>query len=46
MNEVGRLFEIGEYYVPEMLIAARAMQAGLKLLKPTLVDTGVKTSGR
>jgi 5-methyltetrahydrofolate--homocysteine methyltransferase len=46
MNEVGRLFEIGEYYVPEMLIAARAMQAGLKLLKPALADTGVKASGR
>jgi 5-methyltetrahydrofolate--homocysteine methyltransferase len=46
MNEVGRLFETGEYYVPEMLIAARAMQAGLKLLKPTLADSGVKASGR
>ena len=46
MNEVGKLFEIGEYYVPEMLIAARAMQAGLKLLKPALADTGVKASGR
>jgi 5-methyltetrahydrofolate--homocysteine methyltransferase len=46
MNEVGQLFESGEYYVPEMLIAARAMQAGLKLLKPTLVDSGVKASGR
>ena len=30
MSEVGRLFEEGEYFVPEMLIAARAMQAGLK----------------
>lgn len=39
MGEVGRLFETGEYYVPEMLIAARAMQSGLKLLKPRLVDT-------
>ena len=28
MAEVGRLFEAGEYYVPEMLIAARAMQSG------------------
>ena len=46
MSEVGRLFEIGEYYVPEMLIAARAMQAGLKLLKPGLADTGVKAVGR
>lgn len=46
MSEVGRLFENGEYYVPEMLIAARAMQAGLKLLKPSLEDTGVKATGR
>jgi 5-methyltetrahydrofolate--homocysteine methyltransferase len=46
MSEVGRLFENGEYYVPEMLIAARAMQAGLKLLKPSLADTGVKAAGR
>jgi 5-methyltetrahydrofolate--homocysteine methyltransferase len=46
MSEVGRLFEIGEYYIPEMLIAARAMQAGLKLLKPYLVDAGVKAVGR
>lgn len=46
MSEVGRLFENGEYYVPEMLIAARAMQAGLKLLKPSLADTGVKAVGR
>ena len=40
MAEVGRLFEEGEYFVPEMLIAARAMQAGLALLKPHLVDLG------
>ena len=32
MAEVGRLFEQGEYFVPEMLIAARAMQAGLNAL--------------
>lgn len=38
MQEVGQLFEQGEYFVPEMLIAARAMQAGLVLLKPHLVQ--------
>ncbi|HVQ01589.1 MAG TPA: B12-binding domain-containing protein, partial [Candidatus Thermoplasmatota archaeon] len=38
MAEVGRLFEEGEYYVPEMLIAARAMQSGLAVLKPRLVQ--------
>jgi len=46
MGEVGRLFENGEYYVPEMLIAARAMQAGMKLLKPGLADSGIKEVGR
>jgi 5-methyltetrahydrofolate--homocysteine methyltransferase len=43
---VGRLFEEGEYYVPEMLIAARAMQAGLGILKPLLVDSGIKPAGK
>ena len=38
MAEVGRLFEEGEYFVPEMLIAARAMQGGLAVLKPRLVQ--------
>ena len=46
MREVGRLFEEGEYYVPEMLIAARAMQGGLVLLKPYLVDSGVEPVGK
>lgn len=36
MSEVGRHFETGRYFVPEMLISARAMQAGLALLKPRL----------
>jgi 5-methyltetrahydrofolate--homocysteine methyltransferase len=45
MAEVGRLFEIGEYYVPEMLIAARAMQAGLALLKPRLAQADIKSAG-
>lgn len=45
MAEVGDLFEQGEYFVPEMLIAARAMQAGLKLLKPLLVESGAKPIG-
>jgi 5-methyltetrahydrofolate--homocysteine methyltransferase len=46
MGEVGRLFEINEYYVPEMLIAARAMKAGLAILKPELVATGVEPKGK
>src|SRR4030067_71194 len=46
MAEVGRLFEAGEYYVPEMLIAARAMQTGLAVLKPYLVQGGIESSGK
>lgn len=46
MGEVGRLFEEGEYFVPEMLIAARAMQAGLALLKPYLKEANVKSAGK
>ena len=42
MAEVGRLFEIQEYYVPEMLISAKAMQGGLALLKPLLAASGVQ----
>jgi 5-methyltetrahydrofolate--homocysteine methyltransferase len=46
MGEVGRLFEEGEYFVPEMLIAARAMQAGLALLKPFLKEADVQSAGK
>ncbi|MEO8354492.1 MAG: corrinoid protein [Chloroflexota bacterium] len=46
MKEVGRRFEEGEYYVPEMLVAASAMQAALSLLKPCLVESDVKSAGR
>jgi 5-methyltetrahydrofolate--homocysteine methyltransferase len=46
MAEVGRLFEAGEYYVPEMLIAARAMQTGLAVLKPSLVQSNFKSTGK
>ncbi len=45
MTEVGRLFEEGEYFVPEMLVSARAMQSGLVILKPQLVESGVPSAG-
>jgi 5-methyltetrahydrofolate--homocysteine methyltransferase len=45
MAEVGRLFEEGEKFVPEMLISARAMQAAMGLLRPELVKADVKTLG-
>lgn len=46
MGKVGSLFEEGEYFVPEMLISARAMQAGLGVLRPHLVDADVKPTGK
>lgn len=45
MSAVGELFKKGEYFVPEMLIAARAMKSALELLRPLLVDTGVEPIG-
>jgi len=46
MEEVGKRFEEGEFFVPEMLIAARAMQSGLNLLKPQLAAGGIKAAGK
>lgn len=46
MAEVGKRFEEGEYFVPEMLIAARAMKSGLALLKPHLKEADVKSAGK
>jgi len=46
MGEVGRLFEEGEKFVPEMLISARAMQAAVNLLKPHLAQEDVSTAGK
>jgi 5-methyltetrahydrofolate--homocysteine methyltransferase len=46
MKEVGQRFEAGEYFVPEMLISARAMQAGLSVLKPELLKANVQAVGK
>jgi 5-methyltetrahydrofolate--homocysteine methyltransferase len=46
MGEVGQLFEAGEYFVPEMLIAARAMQSGIAILKPKLLEADIKPLGK
>jgi 5-methyltetrahydrofolate--homocysteine methyltransferase len=46
MAEVGQLYENGDIFVPEMLVAARAMNAALTVLKPHLVDQGVASSGK
>lgn len=46
MREVGRLFEKNQYFVPEMLISARAMQSALAVLRPYLVDADVQPVGK
>jgi 5-methyltetrahydrofolate--homocysteine methyltransferase len=46
MDEVGRLFEAEEYFVPELLLAGRAMKSAMELLKPLLAATGQKLSTR
>ena len=46
MNEVGRLFEIKDYYIPEMMLAADAMQSGLAVLKPLLASASAPSAGK
>ena len=46
LQEVGRRFEVGDFFVPEMLMSARAMQGALNLLRPLLAARGEKTIGR
>ncbi len=46
MNVIGIKFKNNEIYVPEVLIAARAMHAGMNILRPKLVETGVKNIGK
>lgn len=45
MEEVGHRFETGDYYVPEMLVAARAMKEGLEIIKPFLSASDAKPIG-
>jgi 5-methyltetrahydrofolate--homocysteine methyltransferase len=46
MAEVGRRFECNEYFVPELLLSARAMKAALELIKPLLAASGTQPVGR
>jgi corrinoid protein of di/trimethylamine methyltransferase len=46
MNAIGERFKNNEVFIPEVLIAARAMNQGAELLKPLLAEEGVKASGR
>ena len=45
MSVVGKKFKNNEFYVPEVLIAARAMGAGMEILEPLLAESGVKPAG-
>lgn len=46
MQKVGQLFEKGDYFLPEMLVAAITMQKGLEVIQPMLMKSGVKSSGK
>jgi len=46
MDEVGRRFECEEYFVPELLLSARAMKASLELIRPLLASSGAEPAGR
>ena len=46
MDEVGKRFECEEYFVPELLLAARAMKGALGLLRPLLAELGAEPLGR
>jgi 5-methyltetrahydrofolate--homocysteine methyltransferase len=46
MAEVGRRFECNDYFVPELLLAARAMKAALELVRPLLAASGAKSAAR
>ena len=46
MGEVGRRFESGDFFVPEMLVSARAMQTGMNVLKPFLAESDIKSAGK
>ncbi len=46
MKQVGQLYEEGEYFIPEMLISARAMKEGLVILKPHLMASNVQSRGK
>ena len=46
MEKIGELYEQGDLFVPEMLIAAKAMQAGMGEIKPLLVEDGIEAAGK
>ena len=45
LEEVGRMFEEGTYFVPEMLVSAKAMQGSMSILKPLIAEQGIQPVG-
>jgi len=45
MDVGGKKFQANEFYVPEMLIAARAMKAGMEIIRPILIQEDIKSQG-
>jgi len=46
MNVVGQRFKAGDMYVPEVLMSARSMSAGLEIVRPLIADTDIKSAGK
>jgi len=46
MDRVGEKFQTGEYFIPNMLLAARAMKGALEILRPLLAESGAKAVGK
>ena len=46
MDIIGKKFKVNELYVPDVLVAARAMNAGTEILKPLLMESGVEAVGK
>jgi 5-methyltetrahydrofolate--homocysteine methyltransferase len=46
MSEVGRRFEEGSFFIPEMMVAAMTMEKGMEALQPSLIKAGVKPAGK
>jgi len=46
MNVVGQRFKVGDMYVPEVLMSARSMSAGLEIVRPLIADTDMKSAGK
>ena len=46
LEEVGRLFEEGTFFVPEMMVAAKAMKGAMVILKPLIAESGIKPVGK